>query len=649
MGVPRFNYGGDPAISQLPQEGDPLLRYYQAKLGGVTRYDEGGYIVQKGDTLNEISKKTGVPLNTLVADNHISNPNMIHVNQKLIITGVPQVSKPVQQQQEQPVIPEERGDWSNIETPAVQYPYQGQTILRDRKVGTMETPVKNLNLRPVYKNFKKTVQEVYDPGCDSETGVGCSYQATRNAQKITGLPLVAYGPADAGYRDAVAKRTGMQNIFDQTGQQQKKANSRASGWRFPTKEDFKNWRAGDIVTLDSGKDSESKFNYEAPPGFSKEDRTETTHNGSVLGFTPEGLPIIQHGYAYGKKNKGRLITEVLGADNKLSNLGHGRYAVKSVWRPKEIGANNQVNTVRNVFDKAEEQAGRKAASETPVEFSLNNTYEEKLKNDLPVAAAFSGADTRLNTKNSLVNMFNNKDLDKELQYKLGINARELQNLKPVVFGIAGQETSFNDVDNPGAGMKDVPGNATNTSNSKGLFQIKFNSLTDDEKRVLDIKSPNDLLDDKKAYKAAILLMYHAKNRMDKEVEQGTHPGLKSADPYFRAAYYYNSPARAISTADEWAKGSNNASLFNPTTWLNPFTTREQSGLFSDARPNYVEQIQLRMDKGSYPYKLMEKSKDLNMDFKSFGQDASSSETLEPIVVRGLTKKSKSIFKPKGKK
>lgn len=650
MGVPRFNQGGDPAIAQLPQAGNPLLKYYQAKLDGVTHYDEGGYIVQKGDTLNEISKKTGVPLNTLVADNHISNPNMIHVNQKLIITGVPQVSQPIQQQQEQqPVIPEERGNWSNIETPAIQYPYQGETILRDKKIGTIETPVKGLNLRPVYKNFKKTVQEVYDPGCDSETGVGCSYQATRNAQKITGLPLVSYAPSDAGYRDAVAKRTGLQSIFDQTGEQQKKANSRAAGWRFPTSEDFKTWRAGDIVTLDSGNDSEANFDYEAPPGFSKEDRTETTHNGVILGFTPEGRPIIQHGYAYGKKNKGRLVTEVLGADNRVTNLRHGRYAVKSVWRPKEIGADNQINTVRNVFDKAEEQAGRKAESETPVEFSLNNTYEEKLKNDLPVAAAFSGADTRLDTKNSLVNMFNNKDLDKELQYKLGITASELQNLKPVVFGIAGQETNFNDVDNPGAASKDIPGNMTNTSNSKGVFQIKFDSLTDDEKRVLDIKTPNDLLDDKKAYKAAILLMYHAKNRMDKEVEQGTHPGLKSADPYFRAAYYYNSPARAISTADEWAKGSNDASLFNPTTWLNPFTTREQPSIFSDARPNYVEQIQLRMDKGSYPYKLMEKSKDLNMDFKTIGEDASSSQTLEPIVIRSFSKKSKSTFKPKGKK
>ena len=33
---------------------------------------------------------------------------------------------------------------------------------------------------------------------------------------------------------------------------------------------------------------------------------------------------------------GKSFTEVLGSDNRVSTMGHGRYAVKSVWRPKEV-------------------------------------------------------------------------------------------------------------------------------------------------------------------------------------------------------------------------------------------------------------------------------------------------------------------------
>jgi hypothetical protein len=258
-------------------------------------------------------------------------------------------------------------------------------------------------------------------------------------------------------------------------------------------------------------------------------------------------------------------------------------------------------------------------------------------NRLPVAGAFSGANTRLSTKNNLVNLFNDEKLDKELQFQLGINSETLQNLKPVVYGIAGQETNFNDVNSPFVASKDVMGNMLNMGNSKGLFQIKYNSLTEEERKLLGIESPKDLLDDKKAYKAAILMMHNAKNRMDAEVEEGTHPGLKNANPYFRAAYYYNSPGRAVSTAEQWARGNNPVVPYDPSTWLNPLSTRERPGVFASINPNYVEQIQLRMDKGSYPYKLMEKAYDLNMENRSLGDSSYESEIMEPVVVRSVKK------------
>ena len=69
------------------------------------------------------------------------------------------------------------------------------------------------------------------------------------AQSITGLPRVAYAPADAGYRDAVAERTGLINVFDQEGEQKKKANSKVKGWKYPNNDDFSKWRAGDMMLL----------------------------------------------------------------------------------------------------------------------------------------------------------------------------------------------------------------------------------------------------------------------------------------------------------------------------------------------------------------------------------------------------------------
>ena len=527
-------------------------------------------------------------------------------------------------------------------------PGDGSTVLNNRKVGEIRTPKKIVDLRPIYPSNIFKSEDVIDSDCSDPNGPGCSYQATRNAQKITGLPLVDYAPSDAAYRDAVAKRTGLINIFDQEGDQRIAANSSESDWKYPTKEDFDKWRAGDIVTLDAGNDI--YFPYSAPPGFTEKDNSNVTHNGVVVGFTNEGLPVIKHGYAKGK-NKGRSITEVLGTglkdvdfeqkygkwdDNRVSDLGRGRYAVKSVWRPRGVTETGGIENVKDVFESGQEQAERKAQSYQPAKFSLSLTEEEKLKNELPVAYNFSNANTRLDTKNNLVNLFNDKGLDKELQYQLGITAQDLQNLKPVVFGIAGQESNSNDPSLKGS-IRDAAGNLLNTGNSKGLFQIRFDSLTDQEKKVLGVKSPKDLLNDKTAYKAAILLMHNAKNRMDSEVEQGTHPQLENADPYFRAAYYYNSPARAISTSKEWAMGSNPVEFYNPTTWLNPFISR------GTIAPDYLNKIELRMDKGSYPYKVMQKANELNMENPSIGDNASEFSTMEPLVIRSLSKGSKSKF------
>lgn len=492
---------------------------------------------------------------------------------------------------------------------------EGGTLMKDKKVGENITPINKLDLRPTYLYFDKQTEDVYDPNCPD--GVGCSKQATDYAQKITGLPREKYAPADAAYRDAVAKRTGLINLFDQEGDQKTNANSNIEGWKYPKSSDFSNWKAGDIVTLDAGRDV--YFGYKAPKGYMRSDNSGATHNGVIVGFMENGRPIIKHGYAT-EKNKGKSVTEILGDDGRVSSLGHGKYAIKSVWRPKEVDASGQINSIKNVIDTAEERAQRKQTTTSNSSFYLKPTKEEKLQKDYPVGAEFSGANIRLQTKNKLVNLFNDEKLDKDLQYKLGITSQELDKLKPVVYGVFGQESNFNDVDNAGASFKELIGNLFG-NNSRGAAQIKMSSLTADEKKVLGIKKASDLDKDEVAYKAALLMLNNSRKRMNQEVEQGTHPELADKDEYFRAGYYYNSPARAIQSSEKFTK------------------KKDKKATFSDIKKN-----ELRMDEGSYPYKLMERAKDLGVNIEF---DAASE--LEPVVVRSMVKNNKGTkFVPKQK-
>ena len=52
----------------------------------LTQQDDGDYVyvVQKGDCLNDIYARTGFALNEVVAYNHIDNPNIIHVGERIV-------------------------------------------------------------------------------------------------------------------------------------------------------------------------------------------------------------------------------------------------------------------------------------------------------------------------------------------------------------------------------------------------------------------------------------------------------------------------------------------------------------------------------------------------------------------------------------
>lgn len=52
----------------------------------LTQQDDGDYVyvVQKGDCLNDICSRTGFAWNEVVAYNHIDNPNIIHVGERIV-------------------------------------------------------------------------------------------------------------------------------------------------------------------------------------------------------------------------------------------------------------------------------------------------------------------------------------------------------------------------------------------------------------------------------------------------------------------------------------------------------------------------------------------------------------------------------------
>lgn len=59
---------------------------WASSMDWLTQQDDGDYVyvVQKGDCLNDICARTGFALNEVVAYNHIDNPNIIHVGERIV-------------------------------------------------------------------------------------------------------------------------------------------------------------------------------------------------------------------------------------------------------------------------------------------------------------------------------------------------------------------------------------------------------------------------------------------------------------------------------------------------------------------------------------------------------------------------------------
>jgi hypothetical protein len=447
----------------------------------------------------------------------------------------------------------------------------GDTVLKDKKLGVKEEKVKDFDFKAPYSGI--TSGFVSKRNCPE--GVGCAEQSVDVVADIFDVNRDLLSPFDAGYRNEVFRREGATPIwFPKSNRKYDPSSMSVKGLEKLPKDLYDKIQIGDFVGL-------TKPSYEGvfylyadsdaakSRGLKNKDLDAARHWGAVVGFDKDGTPLVRHGWAAGE-NKGEFRVDRID-DISINN---SRFYPMSIQRPKIFSStSNQVVKKTPWIRSAEDIAEAKKNTTSSRRFMLGNSPEENLLRELPVAGEFSGASSRLGVKNKLVDLFNNKALDDELKYKLGLTQSELNKLKPVFYGMVGQESNFEDVDNFGRSLKELIGR------SVGPAQIKLSSLTDEEKKVLGINSRKDLKDLENSYKAGLLLLNNSRNEMNRQVEMGTHPELTNADEYWRSLYFYNSPHRAINTAKDWkrAKGKGD---------------------------------ELRMDIGSYPRKVMQKAEDL---------------------------------------
>ena len=77
----------DPTITANSDSSESLeSTSWASGMDWLTQQDDGDYVyvVQKGDCLNDICARTGFALNEVVAYNHIDNPNIIHVGERIV-------------------------------------------------------------------------------------------------------------------------------------------------------------------------------------------------------------------------------------------------------------------------------------------------------------------------------------------------------------------------------------------------------------------------------------------------------------------------------------------------------------------------------------------------------------------------------------
>lgn len=214
----------------------------------------------------------------------------------------------------------------------------------------------------------------------------------------------------------------------------------------------------------------------------------------------------------------------------------------------------------------------------------------------------SGEDVRQGTREGLANMFNNKELDKQLKRELKITDQDLQKIKPLIYGVVGQESQFNNPRSTEGGLKYMFENMFSPKGkSLGPGQIKLKSITPSVRESFGITKGSDLQDLKNTYVGLADIISKSANITDKYVSQETHPDLVDKDRFERALYFLNSPGK-VRRSDK----QNYDRSMKSNSVLTNFS--EKAMMDAVGRAN---ETKLSMDPGSYPAKVLDRAKELN--------------------------------------
>jgi len=190
-------------------------------------------------------------------------------------------------------------------------------------------------------------------------------------------------------------------------------------------------------------------------------------------------------------------------------------------------------------------------------------------------------------RTNLSTLFNDTKLDEELKQKLKITDQNLQEFKPLIYGIINQESKFGVPGSKGARAKYVLEELEHHIDPKGVADlsygpasIKLSSISPEIRKQFDINKSNDLYDPKKMYIAALDVLTKSKKYAKSYITPEAHPNLVSLNPNETALYWYNNPYTIINTDAEQAK---------------------KKGI-----PDY----KISMDPGTYPDKVLQAAKEL---------------------------------------
>lgn len=216
-------------------------------------------------------------------------------------------------------------------------------------------------------------------------------------------------------------------------------------------------------------------------------------------------------------------------------------------------------------------------------------YFEEVVNTKDLPYTYGYREEASENEKELINLFNNSDFDKKLRETFKVSDQTLETLKPIIYGIMKQESNFGNPETIGRSLKYSLENLIGPDSiSTGPAAVRYKNLRQPAKDLLG-GNKNAIETIEGAYIGALDSLLSSGNISDAYLFN--NPELLDKDPWASALYYYNGQGRSL-----------------------------KRGKTSAGEP-------LRVDEGSYPYKVFEGAQRLKR-FIPFDADLSNPDVYQ---------------------